>query len=311
MAVRIALAEEIHRLKKEKNALILAHYYQYPEIQEVADMVGDSLQMAQFAAASRADILVVAGVFFMAETAKILNPSRKVLLPDLGAGCSLADSCPPDEFSHFIQQHPGAPVVTYINCSAQIKAMSDLVCTSSNAEKIIRSIPDNGPIIFAPDVNLGQYLIRQTGRDLLLWNGSCLVHENFSIDKILALHKLYPHAQFIAHPESQPHILKIASYIGSTKGMIDFARKDAAQEFIIATEAGILHEMQKQVPDKLLIPAPAYEDNTCACSECPYMKMNTLEKLYNCLLTEQPEITVHEQTRQLAEAALQRMLQLS
>ncbi|GIL22335.1 MAG: quinolinate synthase A [Bacteroidota bacterium] len=311
MAVRITLMEEIHRLKKEKNALILAHYYQYPEIQEVADMVGDSLQMAQFAAASRADILVVAGVYFMAETAKILNPSRKVLLPDTGAGCSLADSCPPDEFRSFVQQHPGAPVVTYINCSAQVKAMSDVICTSSNAEKIIRSIPDNGPIIFAPDVNLGQYLIRQTGRDLLLWNGSCLVHENFSIDKILALHKMYPHAKFIAHPESQPHILKIASYVGSTKGMIDFVRKDAAQEFIIATEAGILHEMQKQVPDKLLIPAPAYEDNTCACSECPYMKMNTLEKLYDCLLTEQPEITVHEQTRQLAEAALQRMLQLS
>jgi len=311
MAVRITLAEEIHRLKKEKNALILAHYYQYPEIQEVADMVGDSLQMAQFAAASRADILVVAGVYFMAETAKILNPSRKVLLPDTGAGCSLADSCPPDEFRYFIQQHPGAPVVTYINCSAQVKAMSDVICTSSNAEKIIRSIPHSGPIIFAPDVNLGQYLIRQTGRDLLLWNGSCLVHENFSIDKILALHKLYPHAKFIAHPESQPHILKIASYIGSTKGMIDFVRKDAGQEYIIATEAGILHEMQKQVPDKLLIPAPAYEDNTCACSECPYMKMNTLEKLYDCLLNEQPEITVHEQTRQLAEAALQRMLQLS
>lgn len=311
MAVRITLAEGIHRLKKEKNALILAHYYQYPEIQEVADMVGDSLQMAQFAAASRADILVVAGVYFMAETAKILNPSRKVLLPDTGAGCSLADSCPPDEFRSFVQQHPGAPVVTYINCSAQVKAMSDVICTSSNAEKIIRSIPDNRPIIFAPDVNLGQYLIRQTGRDLLLWNGSCLVHENFSIDKILALHKIYPHAKFIAHPESQPHILKIASYVGSTKGMIDFVRKDAAQEFIIATEAGILHEMQKQVPNKLLIPAPAYEDNTCACSECPYMKMNTLEKLYDCLLTGQPEITVHEQTRQLAEAALQRMLQLS
>lgn len=311
MAVRITLMEEIHRLKKEKNALILAHYYQYPEIQEVADMVGDSLQMAQFAAASRADILVVAGVYFMAETAKILNPSRKVLLPDTGAGCSLADSCPPDEFRSFVQHHPGAPVVTYINCSAQVKAMSDVICTSSNAEKIIRSIPDNGPIIFAPDVNLGQYLIRQTGRDLLLWNGSCLVHENFSIDKILALHKMYPRAKFIAHPESQPHILKIASYVGSTKGMIDFVSKDAAQEFIIATEAGILHEMQKQVPDKLLIPAPAYEDNTCACSECPYMKMNTLEKLYDCLLTEQPEITVHEQTRQLAEAALQRMLQLS
>lgn len=307
----VKLSEDILRLKREKNAIILAHYYQRPEIQEVADMTGDSLQMAQFAANSQADILVVAGVYFMAETAKILNPSRKVLLPDLEAGCSLADSCPANEFKAFIQQYPRSPVVTYVNCSAEIKAMSDVVCTSSNAEKIIRSLPDNEPVIFAPDINLGKYLIRQTGRQLLLWNGSCLVHENFSMDKILALHKLYPDARFIAHPESQPHILKIASYIGSTKGMIDFVKRDRAVEFIVATEAGILHQMKKEVPHKTLIPAPAYEDNICACSECPYMKMNTMEKLYRCLLLEEPEVHVTESVRWKAHKALQKMLALS
>lgn len=307
----VKLSEDIHRLKREKNAIILAHFYQVPEIQEVADMTGDSLQMAQFAANSQADILVVAGVYFMAETAKILSPSRKVLLPDLEAGCSLADSCPANEFKAFIQQYPRSPVVTYINCSAEIKAMSDVVCTSSNAEKIIRSLPDNEPVIFAPDINLGKYLIRQTGRQLLLWNGSCLVHENFSMDKILVLHKLYPDARFIAHPESQPHILKVASYIGSTKGMIDFVKRDRAVEFIVATEAGILHQMKKEVPHKTLIPAPAYEDNTCACSECPYMKMNTLEKLYRCLLLEVPEVHVTEPVQRKAHKALQKMLALS
>ncbi|HEU5289708.1 MAG TPA: quinolinate synthase NadA [Cyclobacteriaceae bacterium] len=304
-------AELISKLKKSKNAIILAHYYQEPEIQEVADMVGDSLQMAQYAAASKADILVVAGVYFMAETAKILNPSRKVLLPDLTAGCSLADSCPPDAFKLFIQKHPGSPVVTYVNCSAEIKAMSDVVCTSSNAVKVINSIQSDKPIIFAPDINLGKYLIKQTGRDLLLWNGSCVVHENFSIDKILELHRLHPKAKFIAHPESQPHILKIASYIGSTKGMIDFVKRDSCQEFIVATEAGILHQMRKEVPYKTLIPAPAYEDNVCACSECPYMKMNTLEKLYACLQEEKPAIELKEEVRIPAAIALDRMLQLS
>ncbi|WKZ61394.1 MAG: quinolinate synthase NadA [Cyclobacteriaceae bacterium] len=302
---------EISAIKKRKNAIVLAHYYQKPEIQEVADMVGDSLQMAQFAAGSRAEILVVAGVYFMAETAKILNPSRKVLLPDTEAGCSLADSCPPEEFKAFIQQHPQSPVVCYINCSAEIKAMSDVVCTSSNAEKVIRSIQSDKPIIFAPDVNLGKYLMRKTGRKFLLWDGSCLVHENFSMDKILSLHRLYPNAKFIAHPESQPHILQVASYIGSTKGMIEYVKSDACTEFIVATEAGILHEMRKQAPDKLLIPAPTHEDNTCACSECPYMKMNTLEKLRDCLLYEQPEIQVNTAIRQQAASALERMLKLS
>ena len=304
-------AEDIRKIKKEKNAIILAHYYQQPEIQEVADMVGDSLQMAQYAAASKANILVVAGVAFMAETAKILNPSRKVLLPDLMAGCSLADSCPPDKFNTFIEKYPGSPVVTYINCSVEIKAMSDVVCTSSNAVRVIQSIKSNKPIIFAPDINLGRYLQQQTGRDLLLWDGSCLVHENFSIDKILELHRLNPNAKFIAHPESQSHILRIASYIGSTKGMIDFVKQDSCDTFIVATEAGILHQMQKEVPVKKLIPAPAYEDNICACSECPYMKMNTLEKLYNCLLLEIPEVQVQDDIRVLATKSLNRMLFLS
>lgn len=304
-------SSKISKLKKSKNAIILAHYYQEPAIQEVADMVGDSLQMAQYAAASKADILVVAGVYFMAETAKLLNPSRKVLLPEVMAGCSLADSCPPDAFKAFIEKHPGSPVITYVNCSAEIKAMSDVVCTSSNAVKVINSIQSDKPIIFAPDVNLGKYLIKQTGRDLLLWNGSCMVHENFSIDKILELHRLHPKARFIAHPESQPHILRIASYIGSTKGLIDFVKQDQRDEFIVATEAGILHQMSKEVPYKTLIPAPAFEDNACACSECPYMKMNTLEKLYDCLLDEKPEVHIKEEIRQQAAHALERMLKLS
>ncbi|HEY5692155.1 MAG TPA: quinolinate synthase NadA [Cyclobacteriaceae bacterium] len=306
-----AIADSILELKEKKNAIIIAHYYQVPEIQEVADMVGDSLQMAQYAANSRADIIVVCGVYFMAETAKILNPSRKVLLPDIGAGCSLADSCPPSDFKKFIENYPESPIVTYINCSAEIKAMSDFVCTSSNAIKIINSIKSDKPIIFAPDINLGNYLIEQTGKNLILWQGSCLVHENFSIDKILKLHENYPKAKFIAHPESQPHILRIAAYIGSTKGMIDFVKKDNKQQYIVATEAGILYQMQKEVPDKLLIAAPSFEDNTCACSECPYMKMNTMEKLKACLRGENPEIHIKESTRLKSVNALNKMLKIS
>lgn len=289
----------------------MAHYYQHPDIQDVADMVGDSLQMAQFATQTQADILIVAGVCFMAETAKILNPSRKVLLPDLQAGCSLADSCSPEPFRAFISAHPGSPVVTYINCSAEIKAMSDITCTSSNALKVINSIRTDKPIIFAPDINLGKYLMEHTGRNLLLWNGSCLVHENFSMDKILELHHNHPKAKFIAHPESQPHILRLASYIGSTKGMLDFVCRHPGDEFIVATEAGILHQMRKAVPHKTLIPAPVFEDNACACSECPYMKLNTLEKLLQCLQHEAPEIMVDEVIRVKAKRALNRMLELS
>jgi len=311
MTDTLTISASIRELKERKNAIIIAHYYQTPEIQEVADVVGDSLQMAQHAAQSLADIIVVAGVYFMAETAKILNPSRKVLLPDTDAGCSLADSCPPDQFKKFIAAYPGSPVVTYVNCSAEIKALSDVVCTSSNAIKVINSIKTEKPIIFAPDINLGKYLIEQTGRELILWDGSCLVHESFSMDKILNLHTDYPDAKFIAHPESKPHILRIASYIGSTKGMIDFVKRDDHQQFIVATEAGIIFQMQKEVPHKILIPAPAFEDNTCACSECPYMKMNTLEKLEYCLIHETPEVIVRESTRVKAATALHAMLELT
>ncbi len=309
-AAENTLAKKIQELKKAKNALVLAHYYQQPEIQDVADMVGDSLQMADYALRSKADMLVVAGVYFMAETAKILNPVRKVLLPDIAAGCSLADSCPADKFAKFIAQYPDAIVVTYINCSAEVKAMSDIVCTSSNAVKVINSLPAGRPVIFAPDANLGAYLVKQTGRDLILWDGSCIVHESFSIEKILTLYFQHPNTQFIAHPESSPAVLKIASFVGSTKAMIDFVKNDPGEEFIVATEAGILHQMRKEVPGKTLIPAPSHENNSCACSECGYMKLNTLQKLYECLLNEGPEIVVKEQVRVRAELALQKMLSL-
>lgn len=305
------LVKKIHDLKKAKHALVLAHYYQRPEIQEVADMVGDSLQMAAYAANSTCNLLVIAGVYFMGETAKILNPTLKVVIPDLTAGCSLADACPSESFSLFIRLHPDAAVVSYINCSAEVKALSDIVCTSSNAIKVINSLPEDQPIIFAPDANLGSYLIKQTGRDLILWDGKCEVHESFSIEKILTLYFQHPRTQFIAHPESSPAILKIASFVGSTKGMIDFVKNDRGDEYIVATEAGILHQMKKEVPDKLLIAAPVYENNQCACSECSYMKLNTLQKLYQCLLTESPEIVVEETTRVKAERALKKMLLLS
>ena len=309
--VNNSLSKRIQALKKAKNALVLAHYYQRPEIQDIADIVGDSLQMAEFAARSKADMLIVAGVYFMGETAKILNPGLKVLVPDINAGCSLADSCPAPAFAEFVAAHPGAAVVSYINCSAEVKAMSDIVCTSSNAVKVVSSIPADRPIIFAPDVNLGKYLIKETGRNLVLWDGICTVHESFSIEKILTLYFQHPQTQFIAHPESSPAILKIASFVGSTKGMIDFVKNDRGDEFIVATEAGILHQMKKEVPDKLLIAAPVYENNQCACSECSYMKLNTLQKLYQCLLTESPEIVVEETTRAKAERALKKMLLLS
>lgn len=305
------LKEQILRLKKEKNAVILAHYYQQPEIQEVADYVGDSLGLSQEAEKVNADIIVFAGVHFMAETAKLLNPKKKVLLPDLNAGCSLADSCPPDIFKKFIEAHPNHIVITYVNCSAEIKALSHLVCTSSNAEKIVNSVPENIPIIFAPDKNLGNYINKKTGRKMLLWDGSCVVHEAFSLDKLIALHKEHPNAAIIAHPESETHILETASYIGSTSGMIDYVQKSPKTEFIVATEAGILYKMQEAVPNKVLIPAPAMEDNTCACSECAYMKLNTLRKLYDCLANETPEVTVPKAVAEKAIVPIQRMLELS
>lgn len=305
------LKEKIINIKKEKNAIILAHYYQRQEIQDIADFIGDSLGLSQKAAKTDADIILFSGVHFMAETAKILNPNKKVILPDLEAGCSLAYSCPPKEFEKFIKSHPEHIVVSYINCSAEVKAMSDIICTSSNAEKIINSIPKNKKIIFAPDYNLGKYLIKKTGRDMLLWQGSCVVHEAFSIEKILNLYNKHPDAELIAHPESQEHILKIANYIGSTAGMIKYVKNSKHKKFIVATEAGILYQMQKEAPDKELIAAPAFEDNTCACSECAYMKMNTLEKLYNCLKNESPEIILDDKIASKALIPIQRMLDLS
>ena len=306
----INLVDEIIRLKKEKNAVLLAHYYQEDAIQDLADFLGDSLYLAKAAATVDADVIVFAGVHFMAETAKIINPAKKVLLPDLNAGCSLADSCPPVDFAAFKAQHPEAIVVTYINCSAEIKALSDIVCTSSNAVKIIESIPKDQQIIFAPDKNLGRYLIKETGRDMILWDGSCIVHEAFSFDKIVTLAQQHPNAKFIAHPESESQVLDIAHYIGSTSGLLNFVQQDAAQTFIVATEAGILHEMKKRAPEKTFIPAPV-SDDTCACSECAFMKLNTLEKLYLCLVHESPEIKLDDSLMQAAKAPIDRMLELS
>ncbi|MDX1759051.1 quinolinate synthetase [Arenibacter algicola] len=305
------LKERINKLRHEKNAVILAHYYQRDEIQEIADYVGDSLGLSQMAAETDASIIVFAGVHFMAETAKILNPTKKVLLPDLNAGCSLADSCPPEAFAKFIKAHPEHLVITYINCSSEIKAMSDIVCTSSNALKIVESVPKDRPIIFAPDKNLGRYISKKTGRDLLLWDGSCVVHEAFSVDKLLALYKTYPESKIIAHPESEEHILDLATYIGSTAGMINYVKTHSKEQFIVATEAGILHKMQLEVPTTVLIPAPAEEENTCACSECAYMKVNTLQKIYDCLLNETPQIEVQNNIRLRALQPIQRMLELS
>lgn len=307
----IDLVEEINKLRKEKNAVILAHYYQDGAIQDIADFVGDSLALSQKAANVDADVIVFAGVHFMAETAKILNPNKKVLLPDLKAGCSLAESCPPEKFKPFVEAHPDHKVVTYINCSADIKALSDIVCTSSNAEKIVASIPEDQPIIFAPDKNLGAYIMKKTGRPMLLWDGACIVHEAFDLEKILKLHQDHPSAEIIAHPESEAHILKVASYIGSTSGLINYVKNSDKKEFIVATEAGILHKMRQEVPHKSLIPAPIEEDVTCACSECHFMKMNSLEKLYICMKYESPEINVREEIMERALLPIERMLEVS
>ncbi|HRZ73585.1 MAG TPA: quinolinate synthase NadA [Flavobacterium sp.] len=303
-------SDKIQKLKKEKNAVILAHYYQQPEIQEIADFVGDSLELSRKASQSKADIIVFAGVYFMAETAKILNPTKKVLVPDINAGCSLADGCLPDEFRRFLKKYPNHEVVTYINCSAEIKTMSDYVCTSSNAIKVINSIPIDKNIVFAPDKNLGKYLIKETGREIILWDGSCIVHEAFSLEKLIDLYKKHPDALIIAHPESETHILKTAQYIGSTSGMINYVKTAPETKFIVATENGILHKMRQEVPDKILIPAPSKEDNTCACSECAFMKMNNLEKLYKCLLEESPEVLLQEDIIIKALKPIERMLQI-
>lgn len=303
------LFAEIEQLKKEKNAIILAHYYQEPDIQDVADYIGDSLGLAQQAEQTNADLIVFAGVHFMAETAKILNPSKKVLLPDLNAGCSLADSAPAGLFRAFKAKHPDHLVVSYINCTAEIKALSDIICTSGNAVKIIESIPQDQPILFAPDKNLGAYLNKISGRNMLLWNGACMVHEIFSLEKITKLKIRHPQAKLIAHPECEDAILRIADYIGSTTQLLKYTKSDSSNEYIVATETGILHQMQQDNPLKTFIPAPP--TNNCACNDCPHMKLNTLEKLYLCMKYESPEITMDETLRLAAKKPMDRMLAIS
>ncbi len=296
-------------LKRDMNAVILAHYYQEADIQDIADYLGDSLGLSQQAAQTDADVIVFAGVHFMAETAKILNPNKLVLLPDLDAGCSLADSCPPDQFADFKRQHPDHLVISYINCTADIKAMSDIICTSSNAVKIVQQIPQDQPIIFAPDRNLGRYVIEQTGRDMVLWQGSCQVHETFSEKKLIDLMIQYPNAEVIAHPECEPPLLKHASYIASTTGLLNYSKTSDRTSFIVLTESGIIHQMEKLSPGKQFIPAPPIAN--CACNECPYMRLNTLEKLYLAMLNKTPEITMDEATRVAALKPMQRMLAMS
>ena len=303
------LFDEIEKLKKQKNAVILAHYYQDGDIQDIADYIGDSLGLSQQAAKTDADIIVFAGVHFMAETAKILSPGKKVLLPDVKAGCSLADSCPPHLFRKFKENYPDHLVITYVNCTAELKALSDIVCTSSNAVQIVESLPPEQKIIFGPDKNLGAYVAKKTGRDLVLWNGACMVHEIFSREKMTKLKERYPNAKILAHPECEEVILKMADYIGSTTGILKYATKSPAKEFIVATESGILHQMQKDNPDKVFIPAPP--NNNCACNDCPHMKRNTLEKLYLCLKNEMPEVTVPEDIIEKAVKPIERMLEIS
>jgi quinolinate synthase len=303
------LFAEIEKLKKEKNAIILAHLYQEPDIQDIADYIGDSLGLAQKAAQTDADMIVFAGVHFMAETAKILNPTKKVVIPDLKAGCSLSESCPPPLFKKFREQHPDHIVISYINCSAGIKALTDVICTSSNAKAIVESFPKDQKIIFAPDKNLGGWINRTTGRDMLLWNGACMVHEIFSLEKITRLKVRHPQAKLIAHPECEEPVLRIADFIGSTTQLLAYAKQSEEKEFIVATEAGIIHQMVKQAPGKTFIPAPP--DNSCACNDCPHMKRNTLEKVYLCMKYEQPEVLMEETLRLQAKKSLDRMLEIS
>ena len=308
-ALPLDLFAAIESLKKELNAVILAHYYQEPDIQDIADFIGDSLQLANAAAKTHADVIVFAGVHFMAETAKILNPDKLVLLPDLTAGCSLADSCPPQDFAEFKAAHPGHLVISYINCSAEIKAMSDIICTSSNAVKIVQQIPKEQPIIFAPDRNLGRYVMEQTQRDLVLWQGSCIVHETFSEKKMVQLKIAHPQAEAIAHPECETSVLRHASFIGSTAALLKYCQESPTEEFIVATEPGIIHQMQKLAPHKQFIPAPPM--NNCNCNECPFMRLNTLEKLYLAMKNRTPEINMDEEIRLAALRPMQRMLEMS
>ncbi len=306
---KIEIIKKIIDLKKEKNAVILAHYYQVAEIQDIADFVGDSLQLSQKAAETDADIIVFAGVHFMAETAKILSPSKKVLLPDLDAGCSLAASAPEKEFSDFVKQHPDHKVITYINCTAAVKTWSDVIVTSSNAVKIVESFPKDQKLIFAPDKNLGAYINGLTGRDMLLWDGACEVHETIRTESILQLKLEHPDAKLIAHPECKQPVLILADFIGSTAAMLNFTAADSCQKFIVATETGIIHQMQKLSPEKEFIVVPS--DETCSCNDCPYMKLNTLEKLYLCMLNEKPEIILSDEVIEKAKKPILRMLELS
>lgn len=307
----MVLKDEIEKLKKERNAIILAHYYQEPDIQDVADYVGDSLGLSQEAARTQADVIVFAGVHFMAETAKILNPEKRVILPDLNAGCSLAESCSAGDFIAFRQQHPDHLAITYVNCSAEVKAASDIVCTSANAVKIVGSVPADQKILFAPDKNLGAYVSKVTGRELLLWDGVCTVHDALSKQKLEGLIQQYPEAKLVAHPESHPDVLALADFIGSTSEMLKYVRSGREKIFIIGTEAGLLHQLKAEAADKLLIPAPTHEHNACACSECPYMKLNTLQKLYDALKTLSPEIHLDAQVMEQARRPLERMFALS
>lgn len=308
---RTELVKEIKRLKEEKRAVILAHYYQRPEIQDIADHIGDSLALARYAATLKdVDIIVLCGVHFMGETAKILSPDKKVLIPDLEAGCSLADSCDPEEFKKFIAQHPGHTVISYVNTSVGVKALTDVLVTSGNASKIVETFPKDCKIIFGPDRNLGNYINSTTGRDMVLWNGACHVHEQFSIEKLIELKKQYPKAKVLAHPECKKALLLLADKVGSTAALLSFAQNDDADEYIVVTESGILHELEKTCPDKKFIPAPPDEAG-CACNECSYMKLNTLEKLYSCLLNEQPEIMVDPELAEAARKPIEKMLELS
>ena len=304
------LTEQIQKLKKEKNAAILAHNYQVPEVQDIADYLGDSLELSRIAANTDADVIVFAGVHFMAETAKILNPNKLVLLPDINAGCSLAEGCPAEEFKLFREEHPDHIAITYINCSADVKALSDIICTSSSAEKIIQQIPKDKPILFSPDRNLGKYLIKKTGREMLLWDGSCIVHETFSEKKIIDLKIKYPKAKLISHPECEEPILIHSDFIGSTSKLLSYIQQDSSKQFIVATETGIIHQMKKAAPEKEFIPAPP-EDDSCSCNECPYMKLNTMEKLYLCMKNRYPEIIMSEEIRKKALIPIERMLSMS
>ena len=302
--------EEINRLRQEKNAVILAHYYQTGDIQDIADFVGDSLALAQWAAKTKADILVLCGVHFMGETAKIICPDKKVLVPDLAAGCSLADSCPADQFAQFVQAHPGHTVISYVNTTAAVKAVTDVVVTSTNARQIVESLPKDEPIIFGPDRNLGNYINSITGRHMLLWNGACHVHEQFSLEKILALKAQYPDAEVITHPECKRPVVEVPDFVGSTAALLKHTIKSPKTQFIVATESGVIHEMRKQSPNKEFIPAPP-NDSTCACNECNFMRLNTMEKLYNCLKNETPEILVDPEVQQKAILPIRRMLDIS